>query len=212
MKSPPNFREIRRQEADRIGLVGLGVGSMLFYRNPEQDVALYEIDPAVVDIALDPDLFGFVSTYGEGAELHVGDARIILERQKMNGFGALLIDAYSSDAVPMHLATVEAMEIFLEDLTPDGVLAFHISNRYFDLRIPIGAAAAHLGMKVYHREDPPSDTSRIGYNSKISALAVVRPGETHDFLTEPGSSWREIRVDPSLAWSDDKASPITALR
>lgn len=199
-------------EADRLGLVGLGVGSMTAYRSPDQALALYEIDPAVIDMAIDPDLFGFLSHYAEGAELFIGDARISLQRQEANGFGVLLIDAYSSDAIPLHLTTIEAMEVFLEDLKPDGVLGFHISNRYYDLRIPIGAAAAHLGLKVYQRVDPAPDPDRIGYNSWINALAVVRPGEIHDFLTREGSRWKEVSVDPSLAWSDDKASPMNALK
>lgn len=198
--------------SDNIGLVGLGVGSMLAYRQPSQNIDLYEIDPAVVEIALNDDLFGFVSHYGQNAEIHIGYARILLEEQKNNEFGVLLIDAYSSDSIPMHLATIEAVEIFREDLTPDGILAFHISNRYFDLRVPIGAAAAHLGLDAYFREDPPEDLNKFGYNSRISAILIVSPEADHHFLMEDGTMWKKIQIDPSLAWSDDKASPIMSLK
>jgi hypothetical protein len=198
--------------SDTIGLVGLGTGAMLKYRGAGQHMSIYEIDPEVIRIATDPKMFGFVSSYGDMSDIHLGDARIVLEQQEYNEFGVLIIDAYSSDAVPMHLSTVEAMDIFMEDVAPDGVLVYHISNRYFDLTKPLGGAAAKLGLRAYNRHDQPVGDQKPGFGSKINALAIVRPGYDHDFITEEGSKWIEVDIDPSLAWSDDSSSPITALK
>ena len=204
------------REAEHIGLVGLGVGSMLAYKQPEQKVSIYEIDIAVVNIALNPGFFGFTTEYGDkNVSVNIGDARIVLDEQeaeKTNAFGGLLIDAYSSDAIPMHLATIEAVELFMNAMAPGGVLVFHISNRYYDLSRPVGAAAAQLGLKVYQRIDEPFKPGHPGLDTGINALVLVRPEEKHDFLVRENSTWKEIFVDPSFVWTDERASPITALK
>lgn len=199
------------KDADQIGLVGLGVGSMLAYREADQNVDIFEIDPGVITIAKDPKLFNFMSSYGEGARVFVGDGRIQLEKRKAR-YGVLLIDAYSSDAVPMHLSTVEAMQVFMEDVAKDGILAYHISNRYFDLRKPLGAAAAHLGYRAFYTYDVPDAKAARDHDAAILALVVVRNGEVPEFLQTPDTNWEEIKIDPTRAWTDDKSSPFTSLK
>ena len=198
------------KDADQVGIMGLGVGAMLAYRAPDQIIDVFEIDPGVVQIAKDPKLFNFMSSYGEDARIFVGDGRIQLEKRKSD-YGVLLIDAYSSDAVPMHLSTVEAMEVFMEDVSEDGVLAYHISNRYFDLRKPLGAAAAHLGHRAFYIYDEPA-MGAAAHEVAILALVVVRNGQMPDFLQDPDTRWEEIKVDPAHAWTDDRSSPFTSLK
>jgi hypothetical protein len=130
----------------RFGVVGLGVGVMSGYVRSSDYVRLYEINPDVVDIA--DHYFTFLPAAREsGADLDVllGDARLTLERQPPQQFDLLAIDAFSSDAIPSHLLTNEAFELYFKHLKPNGVLAVHISNRYVDL-VPVCARAAeHVG-------------------------------------------------------------------
>lgn len=130
----------------RFGVVGLGVGVMSGYVRPGDYVRLYEINPDVVRIA--DKYFTFLpNARSSGADLEVllGDARLTLERQPPQQFDLLAIDAFSSDAIPTHLLTNEAFELYFKHLKPEGVLAVHISNRYVDL-VPVCARAAeHVG-------------------------------------------------------------------
>lgn len=199
------------QNAERVGLVGLGIGSMTAYRIPGQLMDVFEIDPAVISIAKDPKLFNFLSSYGAGLQIHVGDGRIQLEKKEAD-YGVLLIDAYSSDSVPMHLSTVEAMQSFMNDVSDDGILVYHISNRYFDLSAPLGAAATHLGYKAFYSYDIPSEKLGAGLDTPIIALAVVHKDAVPELFSRPETSWKELQVDPGQAWTDDKSSPFTALK
>lgn len=125
----------------RMGVVGLGVGVMSGYVRSGDYARLYEINPAVVDIA--DSHFTFLPTARQTGDVEVllGDARLTLESQAPQAFDLLAIDAFSSDAIPTHLLTQEAFELYFKHLKPDGVLAVHISNRYIDL-VPVCARSA----------------------------------------------------------------------
>ena len=99
----------------------------------------------------------------------------------------------------------------MEDVSEDGVLAYHISNRYFDLRKPLGAAAAHLGHRAFYIYDEPA-MGAAAHEVAILALVVVRNGQMPDFLQDPDTRWEEIKVDPAHAWTDDRSSPFTSLK
>jgi hypothetical protein len=118
----------RGTRAERVGIVGLGVGSLACYRQPGQEWHFYEIDSMVDAVARDPALFSFMSACAGDAPTHLGDARLVLAQQKDIRFDVLIIDAYSSDAVPVHLTTTEAMQLYLDRLTPGGLLVYHIST------------------------------------------------------------------------------------
>lgn len=140
----------------RLGVVGLGAGVMASYARPGDSMTVYEIDPAVVRIA--NEYFDFLSHAKErGAQVEVvlGDARLALERQAPQQFDLLAIDAFSGDAIPVHLLTLEAIELYLRHLRPDGVLAIHISNRYLDL-VPVCAQAAERFDRLAFRIEEPS--------------------------------------------------------
>jgi hypothetical protein len=115
------------------GVVGLGTGSLACYAQTGDSFKYYEIDPVVVKIARDPKLFDFVSRCTPSAPMIVGDARLTLAKEANGTFDYLVIDAFSSDTVPVHLITVEALQLYLTKLSPTGLLALHISNRYMDL-------------------------------------------------------------------------------
>jgi hypothetical protein len=138
---------------DEIGVIGLGSGALASYLDASQTVTFYEIDPAVVRLAEDPSLFTFTTdTKGTVVQV-IGDGRLTLA-QPHEPFGLFIVDAFSSDAIPTHLLTLEALTSYFDAITPHGVVAFHISNRHLDLEPVIGRLAAELSLtaRVTHSQ------------------------------------------------------------
>ena len=130
----------------RVGVVGLGVGTLVSYGRKEDYFRLYDIDPLVIDIAQKN--FSFLSRTPATTEIILGDARLQLEREPPQQFDVLLVDAFSGDSVPIHLLTYEAFAQYFRHLKPGGVLAVHITNRFLDLRPVVKAAANHFAKEV----------------------------------------------------------------
>jgi spermidine synthase len=130
----------------RVGVIGLGVGTLLSYGRKGDDFRLYEIDPLVVDIARKN--FSFISRTAATTEIVMGDARLQLEREPDQQFDVLVLDAFSGDSVPIHLLTVEAFAQYFRHLKPNGVLVVHITNRFLDLRPVVKTAAEHFQKDV----------------------------------------------------------------
>jgi spermidine synthase len=135
-----------------IGVVGLGIGTLAAYARSGDRVRFYEIDPAVVRIARDERWFSYLAQSHAEIEVVEGDARISLASEREQGalpeFDFLIVDAFSSDAIPVHLMTREALALYLEALAPEGLLAFHVSNRYFDLVPVLARLAEDAGLRV----------------------------------------------------------------
>ena len=132
-----SFRE--RERPATVGIVGLGTGAMACHGNPGERWHFFEIDPLVVDIAKNPRLFNYLSNCMKDANIVIGDARVSLTQQKRGSFDYLLIDAFNSDAIPVHLLTVEALQLYFDKLSDNGVLALHVSNRHLDLASVVAA-------------------------------------------------------------------------
>ncbi|MGI9401056.1 MAG: spermidine synthase, partial [Rhizobiaceae bacterium] len=130
-----------------VGIVGLGAGSLQCHRKPGERWTSFEIDQSVVDMASDASLFRFLSDCDGDGPIIIGDARITLTKQPDGAFDYLLIDAFSSDSIPVHLLTEEALHLYRSKLKADGILVFHISNRYMELRSLIAAMATRIGME-----------------------------------------------------------------
>lgn len=150
-------RAIRALEAARprlrVGVLGLGAGGILAYGRPGDHYDVYEIDPAVEPVARG--WFAFLEGSTSEVEVHLGDARLTLERQPDRRFDLLVMDAFSGDAVPVHLLTREALDLYRRHLRPDGVLAINVTNRYLDLT-PVTAAAAdetHVAFALFTPSD-----------------------------------------------------------
>lgn len=133
-----------------IGVVGLGAGALACYAKDQQHWTLYEIDPLVVDIAGNPAYFTYLSQCARNAVMRVGDARLSLEKEPDQHFDLLIMDAFSSDSVPTHLLTKEALELYFKKLKPGGILAFHMTNRHLSLKkvLSINAEALHLAALI----------------------------------------------------------------
>ncbi len=128
---------------ERVAIIGLGAGSLAAYGRPRQDMTFYELDPYNIHVA--QNWFTFLRNCKAHLRLTPGDARLSLEKESNVRFDALLVDAFNSDSIPMHLITVEAMELYLQRLMPDGVVLFHISNKFLDLEPVLLANAREIG-------------------------------------------------------------------
>lgn len=206
------FAGLKGREGLRVGAVGMGVATVACYAQPGQAWAFYEIDPAVERIARDPRLFTYLRDCLPGAPVVLGDARLALERSGAV-YDLLILDAYSSDAIPVHLMTREALALYLERLAPDGLLAFHISNRHLDLEPVLGALAADAGLTALVRNDQAltPEAAAAGASPSIWAL-VARPGADLGAIGDD-ERWRPARApDGAPLWTDDFSSLLGALR
>jgi len=129
-----------RLEPIKVGIIGLGTGTIATYGSKGDTYRFYDINPGVIAIARRD--FSFLNDSDAKIELPLGDARLSLEREPPQNFDVLAIDAFSSDAIPVHLITKEAVQVYLRHMKPDGVIAFHVTNRYLDL-VPVVEGIAH---------------------------------------------------------------------
>lgn len=126
-------------------MVGLGAGSLACYAQPGDTWRFFEIDPAVVRMAQDPAWFTFLHVCAPAAPIVQGDARLTIAAEPKSSFDVLVLDAFSSDAIPVHLLTREALRLYWQKIRPGGVLLVHISNRYMELESVVGATASAGG-------------------------------------------------------------------
>jgi hypothetical protein len=201
-----------------VGVVGLGVGSLAAYAQPGDQWRFFEIDPAVERIARDPQLFSFLSSCSVCTVI-VGDARSSLASSTAT-YDLLVLDAFSSDAIPVHLLTTEALALYASRLAPEGLMAFHISNRHVELRPVLARLARDLHWSVAARFDRISDpaspepTAKAGDTQGPSSSDwAVMARDTKDLaavLNDRG--WSTLTADDGRAWSDDFSNLWTHLR
>ncbi len=199
----------------RIGVVGLGAGTLACYAKPGQDWLFYEIDPAIAAIARNPRDFTFLSRCLPNVPIEIGDARLTLATAPAASRDLLAIDAFSSDAIPMHLLTREAIANYARVVTPDGLLMFHISNKYVDLEPVLAAAAAADGWQIAVRDYRPDDQAAARRAAPSIWVAMSRSAPTLDRLraSDPAAPWRPIRARAGFtAWSDDYGSIMPLLK
>ena len=207
------LRALNKPDA-RVGIVGLGAGTLACYTKPGQAWRFYEIDPAMARIARDPVRFTFVSRCNPNVPIEIGDARLTLAHESGPPLDRLVIDAFSSDAVPMHLLTREAFAIYQRRLAPDGVLMVHISNRFLDLE-PVVAAARlwgwHTAVRSYGAS--PEDVKK-SYSSSLWVALARDPAALDALLAATGrTKWRAARERAGFGgWTDDHASILPLLK
>lgn len=180
-----------------VGIVGLGAGTIAAYGNQGDRFRFYEINPQVIELAVD--YFSFLSDSEAKIEMAIGDARLCLEREESQHFDLLILDAFSGDAIPVHLLTREAMTTYLRHLAADGVLAIHISNLYLELEGVIGGLAkmgAFESAVIYTNDD--ADLSTL---SSKWVLLCRSTEQMEKILHE--TPWIKIKQTPVL-WTDDR--------
>ena len=194
----------------RIGAVGLGAGAIAAYGRATDSLWFAEIDPAVVSIARDPSSFTFLADAAAPITVVVGDGRLELERVAPGSFDLLVLDAFSSDAVPVHLLTVESFRTSMATVAPGGVIAVHISNRYLDLEPVVASAIESLGLVSILGTDLPA-ASLTGLADASQWVIVARSYADVAGLVE-GDEWRTAHAEGRRPWTDRYSDLLGALR
>ncbi len=183
LNHPRRFAHDPDERALRVGAIGLGVGTIAAYGLSGDYFRFYEINPAVTKIAAGQNgYFSYLRDSRAQIDIVPGDARLSMERELAIGtpqsFDVLVLDAFSGDAIPVHLLTIEAFEVYLRELNPDGVLAIHVTNRYLDLQPVIREIANHFGMRSGRIHQPsgplvkPSDWIVLARNNSVLGRAA----------------------------------------
>ena len=194
----------------RVGVVGLGTGTIAAYGRKGDTYRFYDIDPRVIDIATSE--FSFLSESDARVEIAVGDARLALEREPPQRFDVLAVDAFSGDAIPVHLITREALAVYLRHMKPDGIVAFHVSNRFLHL-IPVVARLAkeEKAHAVLVSDDPDEDDDETR-RSRSDWVLVSRSREA---LARPEIAKEGVEAADEAGWrtwTDDYSNLIQILK
>jgi hypothetical protein len=212
------FAALQGENLRRVGIVGMGTASLCAYAEPGQDWTIYEIDPAVVHIARDSGLFTFfsecVNRCGKKPAVVVGDARLTLARTDEK-YDLLVIDAFSSDAIPIHLLTREALKVYLDHLEDGGVLLFNISNRYLDLETVLGDLAANADPPlacIAQADQSINDSDKAAGKSPSHWVAIARTPDDLAKVRARGG-WHTAQGRPGAAvWRDDYSNLLGVIK
>jgi len=203
-----------RPALTNVAVIGLGAGTAISYATPNQNWTFYEIDPAVVSIARNPKYFTYLQNCAPiKAEIVVGDARLRLQDAVDGSYGLIILDAFSSDAVPVHLITRQAVDLYLSKLANGGMLAFHISNRHLDLKQVVGDLAKSANLTCLNNNDAELSAAQID-NGKLPSEWVVMARRAEDLgnlARDP--HWRAVngRVERNI-WTDDFSNIMSVFR
>ena len=203
------FKESNR--FSRVAAIGLGAGSLACYGMPNQDWTFYEIDPEVGKIARNEKYFTFLSNAKTNLQIVLGDGRLSLKKAPDKFYDLIVLDAFSSDAIPVHLITKEALKLYLDKLSNDGILAFHISNKYLNLQPVLGnlARAASLIALVQNDENISLPEKRKGKRISLWVLMARQKSDLGKLAYDP--RWKLLSGDNSKLWTDDFSNIFSVL-
>lgn len=190
----------------RVLVVGLGAGAMASYAHDGTHFDILEIDPLVHDIA--EEYFTYLDVCGENCTVSIGDGRRLISESDET-WDLIFLDAYNSDAVPTHLLTREALDLYLEHLSPGGVIIFHVSNRYLDIESVVGAIAADAGLVSQTQlHNPPRRERRVNHIDRSKYSVVARSVDDLAPLLVEKYVWRDTRK-ADVVWTDDFTNIIS---
>jgi len=192
----------------RIGILGLGCGTLAAYGRPGDTLRIYEINPLLLDIARRE--FTYLRDTPARVEVAVGDGRLILESEPGQQFDLLVTDAFSSDSVPVHLITREAFRTYFRHLKPDGILAVNITNTYLDLRPVVERAAAAFGKVALVYDYTPDGNDFLCFGCSWTLIMDRATAAAHPGLQHAGKVLRQER--PFRTWTDDFSNMFSILR
>ncbi|MFC1628633.1 fused MFS/spermidine synthase [Gemmatimonadota bacterium] len=195
-----------------IGVIGLGSGAMAAYGTAGQEWTFYEIDPVVMSIASDPRYFSYLADSEASWEIVLGDGRLSIESAESGAYDLIIVDAYGSDAIPVHTITREAVEVYIDHLTTGGLLAFHISNIYIDLEPVLGNIARSLGYATLIRSDDAisSQEQRMGRSASIWVVLAIDHENLASFAGHP--AWQELEsYHDARIWTDDYSNLLSVI-
>lgn len=191
-----------------VAIVGLGSGAIACYAKPDDRFTFYEINPLVIEIAQKPTYFSYLSACPAKGGIVLGDGRMAMQKVKQGRYDLIILDAYSSDAIPLHTITKEATQLYLNKLKNNGALVFHISNRHINLR-PVLAALAHKFSLAGYRKVFTKGAKGSFIDS--SEWVILTKNITSSFISK---GWQPLEVSANLSkiWTDDYSNPFEALK
>ena len=198
-------------DSQRVGIVGLGTGALAYYRRPQDAWRHFEIDPLVAHLAASSEHFDILQKHDPAAVIVTGDARLTLGQEPDRSFDLLIVDAFSSDAIPIHLLTLEAAALYMQKLDDGGVLLLHISNRLLDLQPVAAGIVEELGFAAMlgKREDVDQEADPVGAPSYW--VAVARDSATFDGLAL-NEAWTPLDPANQHVWRDDFSNLVDVIR
>jgi len=204
-------RELSGDQPLAVGIVGLGAGALAAYGQPGDRFRFYEINPQVIALARSE--FTYLSDSKADVSTHLGDARLVLEREPPQTFDMLVVDAFSGDAIPIHLLTREALAIYRKHLKPSGVLLFHISNKFVDLEPALSRLAGEERLEARIVSDVPEGADDDDSPLSSSDWAIMYADERWLRSSELASRAEALEApQPGPAWTDDFNTILAAVR
>jgi hypothetical protein len=214
-KSPMNqvIQAVRSRKGAplRTAVIGLGAGTLACQIGPGESWRFFEIDPTVIEIARDPRRFSYLSSCAPDLPVVLGDARLTFAHELDRTYDLIIVDAYSSDAIPVHLATAEAMALYKSKIAPHGVVLMHISNRHLELKSVVRGIAAANGLKTWLWSNPDeiADDANYVFTSEV-AIAAENAEDIGELKWN--TFWVLSPPDPSVrTWTDDYSNIAGAL-
>jgi hypothetical protein len=192
-----------------IGIIGLGAGTLACYTKLGQSWAFYELDPLVIDIASNPEYFTYISQCNPKIRMVPGDARLSLIGEPDHKFDLYIVDAFSSDSIPTHLLTEEAIKLYFDKIKPGGILALHITNRHLALKKVLAVHEKQLNLSALIQEYKPSGdiplvvaTDWVVMAKNPETLAILRQSQL--------GSWQKLPLEFNIKpWTDDFTNIVT---
>jgi hypothetical protein len=199
-------------QASQVAVAGLGVGSIASYAGPSQQWTYYEIDPAVERIARENSYFTYLRDCGSRCVVITGDARLSMQQARPQQFGLIILDAFSSDAIPMHLLTREAMSLYLSKLAPGGAIAMNVSNVHLSIYPVVARVAQEDGLAVLWQREPSTAGSFTDGKFPSEWMVMARNRADFGSLTSD-PRWVVPVVPPSTRlWTDDFSNILSVIR
>ena len=208
------LKAVRHNRGGKIGstgVVGVGAGSLACQMQPGEKLEMFEIDPLVISIATNPKQFRFLSECAKNAKITIGDGRLALKDSLDASYDVLILDAFSSDSIPVHMMTTDAIELFMRKLTPGGLLVMHISNRHMDLESVVGANAKRLGLSAVSGHFKPVNNAETMNIATPSIVAVVARNEADFGALLDDKRWQKAEDHGVTPWTDGYSNILAAI-
>ncbi|MBL8746386.1 MAG: fused MFS/spermidine synthase [Phycisphaerae bacterium] len=203
-----------RPEPQRLAVIGLGAGTFAAYGNPGRSITFYEIDPVVKDIATDPDLFSYIRDSASPVDFVLGDARLTVARAEPGSYDLIAMDAFSSDAVPVHLITREAVALYLSKLKAGGLLLFNVSNLYIDFEPVLSMLAEGSGLvgMIWRDRDVPLAEQMAGKQPSAFIVLARTREDLGSLMSDP--RWSPLARPPAgmRVWTDDYSDLLSVVK
>jgi hypothetical protein len=191
--------------------LGLGIGSIACYAQEGRHFTFFDIDPEVVNIAQNQNYFTYLSHCGSPYDIKLGDARLTLSGEPDRSYDLILVDVFSSDSIPVHMLTEEAVRMYMQKLKPNGFLLFHVSNRHFDLEPEVARIAKKLGLYAMSKRGEDGVIVDDIRAASTEYVAVAKDTDTLAALRMMASDWVSVADYAGKPWSDNYVNVIRAL-